>query len=759
MKSIFQSNSRSRRHRQAQPADQDTEQTPFFSAANQTDVQRKPQPFFQAKNADASGVKIGQPNDAYEREADAVADQVVNGQNTQKPTGAGGPAVQRLPITPLGSGSLQRIATPDEEKMPGTNDARMAKDKEIQEKPEAGSPMIQKMDAPKEEEKPVQKMGDKEEASIQKMEAPKEEEKPVQKMGDKEEEEPVQKMEAPKEEEKPVQKMGDKEEEEPIQAKSESGSQTARPNMGSRLAQQKGSGNPLPKSVKAEMEQGIGANFSGVRIHTDSEAVQMNKDVHAQAFTHGQDVYFNSGKYSPESTEGKRLLAHELTHVVQQGGAEITSKTANNFNIGGNNIMRKATKGKDKWQILSEELATLSEENQIARLEKLSETEIAAFAISKPEYSALIAKTRRYKLYLYHAKIKSENWSESIVLLNGFNNTDISKLVSELTIKQAVELFKSARIYLVKWPQQELILQEIQKHILSKTSGIAKRDRTDSEKIEYIVLHQTGSSSTESTLNTYESRVKAKSHIGAHYLIGKEGETLSTVPESKVVGHVAGNKDSDVTNPKSIGIEHVGLAKSITPPTHLPKEKGFDMAAVRTQIITLNLSPKLKARLLALNDKTLYTTLKYSGWNIYEDITGKQKRATLKLVVNLMRKYNLKDETGQFDISKLKAHEEADQKTLGEGENITEFLHAAQEYFSLLRDLSVEIQAKDKLNKDTSRFKKILEKYLAIAIHIMLDINGIEPSSESDLVLDKFFNTFYSEVENLRNAVSQVRKL
>jgi hypothetical protein len=66
------------------------------------------------------------------------------------------------------------------------------------------------------------------------------------------------------------------------------------------------------------MEPRFGADFGGVRVHTDGSAVQMSRDLQAQAFTTGQDIYFGAGKYAPESEDGKRLLAHELTHVVQQ---------------------------------------------------------------------------------------------------------------------------------------------------------------------------------------------------------------------------------------------------------------------------------------------------------------------------------------------------------------------------------------------------------------------------------------------------------
>ncbi len=89
----------------------------------------------------------------------------------------------------------------------------------------------------------------------------------------------------------------------------------------SRLASQKGSGSPLDEQTRSFMEPRFGNDFSSVRVHTDSSSVQMNQELGAQAFTHGQDVYFGAGKYNPKVDDGKQLLAHELTHVVQQTGA------------------------------------------------------------------------------------------------------------------------------------------------------------------------------------------------------------------------------------------------------------------------------------------------------------------------------------------------------------------------------------------------------------------------------------------------------
>jgi len=88
-----------------------------------------------------------------------------------------------------------------------------------------------------------------------------------------------------------------------------------------RIASSSGGGNPLPGETRSFMESRFGSNFGGVRIHTGPESNQLNRSLSAQAFTHGRNIYFGEGKYNPGTSSGKSLLAHELTHVVQQGGA------------------------------------------------------------------------------------------------------------------------------------------------------------------------------------------------------------------------------------------------------------------------------------------------------------------------------------------------------------------------------------------------------------------------------------------------------
>ena len=80
----------------------------------------------------------------------------------------------------------------------------------------------------------------------------------------------------------------------------------------------KGKGGGMDEPTKSFMQSRFQTGFGDVRIHADSSAAQMNKQLHAKAFTVGSNIYFNEGQYQPHTSEGKTLLAHELTHVVQQ---------------------------------------------------------------------------------------------------------------------------------------------------------------------------------------------------------------------------------------------------------------------------------------------------------------------------------------------------------------------------------------------------------------------------------------------------------
>lgn len=93
-------------------------------------------------------------------------------------------------------------------------------------------------------------------------------------------------------------------------------------NLARRLATSQSGGQPLMPGISQFMEERFQAGFSNVRIHTDSEAVRLSGDLDARAFTCGTHVYFSLGEYRPETASGRKVLAHELAHVIQQGGAK-----------------------------------------------------------------------------------------------------------------------------------------------------------------------------------------------------------------------------------------------------------------------------------------------------------------------------------------------------------------------------------------------------------------------------------------------------
>ena len=151
----------------------------------------------------------------------------------------------------------------------------------------------------------------------------------------KEEEKKVQRTEDKKEEDKKLQRAEEKKEDEDkkLQKKEAGGSTASTANVSNYVGSLHGKGNSMSPLVNQFFSSRIGYDFSQVRIHTDKEAAESAKSVNAKAYTIGNNIVFNEGQYNTESQEGKRLLAHELTHVVQQkGGKNELDRTINHTN-------------------------------------------------------------------------------------------------------------------------------------------------------------------------------------------------------------------------------------------------------------------------------------------------------------------------------------------------------------------------------------------------------------------------------------------
>jgi hypothetical protein len=114
-----------------------------------------------------------------------------------------------------------------------------------------------------------------------------------------------------------------------VQFKSTEGGMNVSADLESSIQAARSGGQPIAENVRAPMESAFGTDFGGVKVHTDSEAHTLNRSVQARAFTTGQDIFFREGEYKPNSKEGQQLLAHELTHVVQQNGSQLQRKAPN----------------------------------------------------------------------------------------------------------------------------------------------------------------------------------------------------------------------------------------------------------------------------------------------------------------------------------------------------------------------------------------------------------------------------------------------
>jgi hypothetical protein len=104
-----------------------------------------------------------------------------------------------------------------------------------------------------------------------------------------------------------------------LQMKSNGRGTEASADISRQIHSEMGGGNSLSGSTRSFMESRFGNDFSDVRIHTGAAAIQLSRELNAEAFTVGNDVFFNQGRYAPEHDSGKHLLAHELVHTIQQG--------------------------------------------------------------------------------------------------------------------------------------------------------------------------------------------------------------------------------------------------------------------------------------------------------------------------------------------------------------------------------------------------------------------------------------------------------
>jgi len=265
---------------------------------------------------------VGQPDDAFEREADAAASRIESGQTVD--------TISRLPAGGL-KRRIHRQPETDEDEVQAAPvqrryaacDAEESAQRQAEEEGEEVQTTTLRRQEAEEEEQAQASSPQRQEAEeaqtllVRRQESEGEDDGPLQIQTAEEEEEPVQTAVVQR------QAATADEDEEPVQMRSRGGEPALDTDRAAEAMARAGGGSPLEPSLQAKMEHGLGTDFSGVRVHTGTAAKEASDAINARAFTRGSDIYLGPGAAPTDH----RLMAHELTHVVQQGAAREIQRT------------------------------------------------------------------------------------------------------------------------------------------------------------------------------------------------------------------------------------------------------------------------------------------------------------------------------------------------------------------------------------------------------------------------------------------------
>jgi hypothetical protein len=179
-------------------------------------------------------------------------------------------------------------------------------------------------------------------------------------------------------------------------------------------------GSGLDAGDRAFMERRLGRDFGHVRVHSGAQASAAAASVNANAFTVGHDVVFGGGKYAPGTAAGRRLLAHELTHVVQS----MSSPNATRLDC---------RTGQAHWSPVAGQ--------QPRRVMRDS------------TWEALMAA--------FKSAVLLGDWQQVAARLNGLDPTDLARVVADMSLGQSANTRAAVRIHLQGWPRQQEILQAL----------------------------------------------------------------------------------------------------------------------------------------------------------------------------------------------------------------------------------------------------------------------------------------------------------
>ncbi len=177
-----------------------------------------------------------------------------------------------------------------------------------------------------------------------------------------------------------------------------------------RINRARSGGQSLDHAVQKQMGAAMGQDFSGVRVHTSPESHALNEQLGAKAFTTGQDIFFREGAYIPHSSGGQELIAHELTHVVQQGSGQVKGGPGMTVNAPGDSyeleadavakqvtgpaagsgggesgVQRQLAEEEEELQTKAAQRQEVPEEEEEAQMQPEEEEEVQAKAVQRQE--------------------------------------------------------------------------------------------------------------------------------------------------------------------------------------------------------------------------------------------------------------------------------------------------------------------------------------------------------------------------------------
>jgi hypothetical protein len=299
-----------------------------------------------------------------------------------------------------------------------------------------------------------------------------------------------------------------------------------------RIEAAKGTGQPLKPQVRTEMEGAFGEDFKHIRIHTGATSAKLSEELGAEAFTAGRDIFFNRGVYQPGSQAGKKLLKHELTHVVQQKN---DSRLSDQVTIDPNDAAEK-----EASNIASASFTTTSAP---ARITKVSTTAIQRETEQgEEEMPSWLKKKKTTK-----EEIKVEKLGKSQIndikrdLSGALTRAQTNCNTFSLEVNRACDLFKKyANSKIKKLSEGEFPAGELLSALLNAGLGMLKTEYKGLiEKVQKYAEAKTGETNWKLAQETIDKTFSDKVQKALAY----KGKTDTESLESAVNEAIEGAKD------------------------------------------------------------------------------------------------------------------------------------------------------------------------------------------------------------------------